>query len=366
MSELEKAFELQQHLWADHYARFIERQAGLHPVPFSILRPLRVLGEHAQGDYRVPFATTERGLVAGVNRGCKVITASGGAVARVFRRGMTRAPGFRAQSVEDAVRTFRWVESKGTEMVMWPEARSEHVRLTNVNAELVGRYLYLRLKFECGDAMGGNSVTILSDRISRRFAAMHGIEYLTLSSNLCVDKKPGAVNVIAGRGFGVVAEVTVPEDVVRSMLRTAAERIEDLVLMKLHVGSGLAGAPFHHNCHAANVLAAVFVACGQDLAQIVESSSGFVLAQSQRGSLSVSLTLPCLEVGTVGGGTEFGPAHERLASLGCLPEPNRPGLGVAKFAELVAAVCLAGEISLLASLAEGSLANATSRLGRGT
>ena len=344
---------------------FIERQAKDHKIPLAYSSPISVNGEFAKGEYQIPLATTERGLVAGINRGCKAVTEAGGVVARIYKKGFTRAPGFQANNIEEAVGFYRWVIAYGNEVLSWPEAQSRHIHLIEVKPFIAGKNIFLRMRFDCGDSMGGNSVTILSDRISRRLAKERNIEYLTVSSNVCADKKPSAINVLDNRGFGVITGVLLSAGVITNILKTSADKLSRLSSVKHGIGSAFSGAPYHQNSHVANTLAAIYIACGQDVAQIVESSAGFFSIETLEANAAyATLTLPSLEVGVHGGGTEYETARYELDHLGCKVILGQTGRAAAIFAEIVASICLAAEISLLAVLAEGALAEVSARLGR--
>lgn len=344
---------------------FIERQVGAHSIPLSLSSPIVLHGEHVEGEIRVPLATTERGLVAAINRGCKVISRSGGATVFVYRTLMTRAPVFVGCSLSQTIQAYRFLEATADEIPEWDISRTRHFKLKRITGHLVDRFLFVRLVFETGDASGSNTVTILSDGIARRISDITGLTYLGVSGNLCADKKPAAINVIEGRGTGVIAEVTLPRAVLDEDLRVEKNLFLQLLQAKLQLGSSLAGAPFHQNAHVANALAAMFIPLGQDVAEIVESSSAYLVGSLQGDGLTLTLTLPCLEIGVVGGGTEYPPCRKNLASLGCSCVPESPGRGVARLAEIMAGVCLAGELSLLASIAEGTLSSVSATLGRG-
>ncbi|MBI5472463.1 MAG: 3-hydroxy-3-methylglutaryl-CoA reductase [Ignavibacteriae bacterium] len=344
---------------------FIERQKGVHPVPYSLSSPIVIHGENIDATVEVPLATTERGLVAGINRGCKAITLSGGSTTCVYRKSMTRAPVFAATNVKDAVRAFRKLQEIQLEINEWPEGQSKHVRLIESRPYILGQYIYLRLRFDVGDALGGNAVTILSDSIVRRVCKVTQTKCLGVSGNLCSDKKPAAINVLDGRGLGVIAEVILTSDILKHVLHVGVEPLLDLAVAKLQLGSSLAGAPYHQNAHVANSLAAMFIPFGQDVAEIVESSSATLVGSRVDEGVRFVLTLPCMELGVVGGGTDYKPCRENLDRLGCNPDETRRGYAVSRLGEIVASVCLAGEISLLSALAEGSFGSVSASIGRG-
>jgi len=345
--------------------RNIESPIGVGQIPMGIAGPLRVKGDYADGEHYIPLCTTEGALVASVNRGCSAITESGGARAKILRDYMARAPLFITPSIEHAYKLVQWVREHRKEIEEVFNSVDPYVKLVDVQPWIVGRNVWLRFTANTFDAMGMNGVTLASDRTGRfieenlKFARM-----VSLSGNLCVDKKPSAINWLLGRGKTVVAEALIKREVVMEKLKTTPEDAADVCMRKNLLGSGLAHA-YGLNAHVANIVAAIFIATGQDCAQVVESSMAITTAEvTSEGDLYVSVTIPSLEVGTVGGGTGLPTQREALAIMGCAGPGNPPGSNAKKFAEIVAAACLAGELSLLSALAAGHLAQAHARLGR--
>ncbi|MHC1600998.1 MAG: hydroxymethylglutaryl-CoA reductase (NADPH) [Candidatus Nezhaarchaeales archaeon] len=345
--------------------RNIENPIGVGQIPMGIAGPLRVKGDYANGDFYIPLCTTEGALVASVNRGCSAITESGGARAKIIRDYMARAPLFITPSIEHAYKLVQWVREHKKEIEDVFNSVDPFVKLIDVQPWIVGRNVWLRFMANTFDAMGMNGVTLACDKTGRfieenvKFARM-----ISLSGNLCVDKKPSAINWLLGRGKTVVAEATIKREVVMEKLKTTPEDAADVCLRKNLLGSGLAHA-YGLNAHVANIVAAIFIATGQDCAQVVESSMAITTAEvTPEGDLYVSITMPSLEVGTIGGGTGLPTQREALAIMGCAGPGDPPGSNVKKFAEIVASACLAGEVSLLSALAAGHLAQAHARLGR--
>jgi len=240
------------------------------------------------------------------------------------------------------------------------------LKLINIQPWIIGRNVWLRFEAQTGDAMGMNMVTIATERacnyITENFKEA---KLVALSGNLCTDKKPGAINWLLGRGKTVLAEVTVPREIVKEKLKTTPEEAQEVAFKKNILASAFAHS-YGLNAHIANIIAAVFLATGQDAAQITESSMGISYAEvNEEGNLYVSVYLPSLEIGTVGGGTGLPTQKESLRILGCEGGGKESGENAKKFAEIIAATVLAGEISLLAALAAGHLAKAHIRLGKG-
>ncbi|NYB52517.1 MAG: hydroxymethylglutaryl-CoA reductase (NADPH) [Methanobacteriaceae archaeon] len=340
--------------------RNIENPIGTVQIPLGLAGPLKVNGEHAQGDFFIPLATSEGALVASVNRGCSVTQAVGGATVRIIDDKMTRAPVIRASSVSGALEIKEWIERHFIELKEASESTTSHGRLLKIDPiVVVGRYVYPRFTFSTGDSMGMNMVTIATEKALEILTRETGAHVVALSSNLCVDKKPSALNLIEGRGKTVVAEIVIPGEVVEEKLKTNVQSIVEVNLAKNMIGSAVSGS-MGFNAHYANMIGALFLATGQDEAHIVEGSLGITTAEEENGNLYFSVTLPDLPLATVGGGTRLETARECLEIMGVYGGGN-----VSKFAEIVGATVLAGELSLMGALAAGHLARAHKELGRG-
>lgn len=348
------------------YGYNIENAIGAIQIPVGIVGPLRVNGEYAKGDFYVPLATTEGALVASVNRGAKAVTASGGAYVKVLRDGMTRAPLIWTPSVYEAYRFIEWVKANVEVLRGKVSEVTRHGRLIEIQPFIVGNLVWLRLVYSTGDAMGMNMATIASDRICSYIEENYdgNARCISLSGNMCTDKKPAFINRLLGRGKYVVAEALIDRSVAEGVLKAKIELIHYINQAKNLLGSAVAGSA-SFNAHYANIIAAIFIATGQDVAQVVESSMGFTWTELRDDKLYISVTLPSLEVGTVGGGTRLPTQREALSIMGVAGGSNPPGLNALKFAEIVAATVLAGELNLLAALASGHLAKAHEKLGRG-
>ncbi|MEM0369483.1 MAG: hydroxymethylglutaryl-CoA reductase (NADPH) [Pyrobaculum sp.] len=343
--------------------RNIENVIGAVQIPVGIAGPLLVRGDYARGEFYVPLATTEGALVASVNRGAKLVTESGGARAKVLKDNMTRAPLFRLPSIVDAVEFTQWVFQNFEEIKKVAESTTRFGKLREIQPFIVGNYVWLRFLFSTGDAMGMNMVTIASDAVAKYIAEKFPrARLVALSGNLCVDKKANAVNFILGRGKTVVAEALINREILKNM-DTTPEAVHEVNVGKNLVGSALAHS-YGFNAHFANIIAAIFIATGQDVAQVVESSMGIVTTEPREEGLYISVYLPSLEVGTVGGGTGLPTQKEALGLLGVAGPGDPPGVNALKFAEIVASTVLAGELNLLVALARNELASAHERLGR--
>ncbi len=346
--------------------RNIENPIGAAQIPIGVAGPLKINGEHAVGEYYVPLATTEGALVASVSRGCKAITLSGGAHAYVLSDHMTRAPLFRLPNAARAIEFIDWIKENFDRIKEVAESGTRHGRLIDITPFMIGNNVWLRFKFKTGDAMGMNMVTIATDRACRYIIEnFTDADLIALSGNMCTDKKPTYINILMGRGKTVVAEAVLKKDVVENTLKTTVDEMINVNIRKNMLGTSYAGG-LGANAHAANIVAAIFIATGQDVAQVVESSIAYTwMEKTGEGDLYASVTLPSLEVGTVGGGTRLPTQFEALKLLGVAGSGDPPGSNAVKFAEIVASTVLAGEINLVAAIAAGHLARAHERLGRG-
>jgi len=348
---------------ADDVDSNVENLAGGTQLPLGIAGPLAVDGGSADGEHYLPMATTEGALVASVNRGCSAITAAGGANARVTKVGMTRAPVFRVADVTEGAEVAEWVEDNFDALREAAEGTTSHGELTEVTPYVVGDSVFLRFAYDTKDAMGMNMATIATEAAADVVEAETPAELVALSGNLCSDKKPAAINAVEGRGRTVTADVTIPREVVEERFDTTPEAIEEANTRKNLVGSAKAGS-LGFNAHAANTVAAVFLATGQDAAQVVEGSNAITTVEDRGDELYASVNLASLEVGTVGGGTKLPTQREALDVLGVRGGGDPAGSNADALAEIIAAGALAGELSLLAALASRHLSSAHAELGR--
>jgi hydroxymethylglutaryl-CoA reductase (NADPH) len=346
--------------------RNCENFIGATQIPVGIVGPVSVRGEEIDGEVFVPLATSEAALVASTNRGCSAIRKAGGATVRIEDVGMTRAPVFRTAGIDETRRFVAWVEEHEEELRRVTEQTSEYLKLLDIRPYTFGTTIFLRFRFTSGDAMGMNMATIACDRVVRQLIEPQtGIECVALSGNYCVDKKPAAINFHEGRGKRVFAEVLLTPEVLEKTLKTSAEGLLEVQYRKNLLGS-IASGSAGFNAHFANVLAAFFIATGQDLAHVVEGSMGVTCVEAREGgSVYVSIYLPAVPLGAVGGGTALDTQSEALAMMGIEPDPERPGRAAHRLAEILGSTVLAGELSLLSAFTSNDLARAHERLGRG-
>ncbi|EMA04989.1 hydroxymethylglutaryl-CoA reductase (NADPH) [Haloferax denitrificans] len=341
----------------------IENMVGAIQVPMGVAGPVSVDGGSVAGEKYLPLATTEGALLASVNRGCSVINSAGGATARVLKSGMTRAPVFRVADVAEAEALVSWTRDNFAALKEAAEETTNHGELLDVTPYVVGNSVYLRFRYDTKDAMGMNMATIATEAACGVVEDETAASLVALSGNLCSDKKPAAINAVEGRGRSVTADVRIPREVVEERLHTTPEAVAELNTRKNLVGSAKA-ASLGFNAHVANVVAAMFLATGQDEAQVVEGSNAITTAEVQDGDLYVSVSIASLEVGTVGGGTKLPTQSEGLDVLGVSGGGDPAGSNADALAECIAVGSLAGELSLLSALASRHLSSAHAELGR--
>lgn len=340
-----------------------ENMIGTIQVPVGVAGPITIHGEYAEGSYYLPLATTEGALIASVNRGCSLISAAGGTEVRILKDGMTRAPVFAADSIIHAKTICDWVMNHQDEIRAEAEATTRFGKLTSIDVTTGGTSVFVRMAFFTGDAMGMNMVTIASAKAADLISQKTGARLIALSGNWCTDKKPASINVVMGRGKTVSAGILLTNELIERVLKTTASSLLEVNARKNLVGSARAGS-LGFNAHAANIIAAMFIACGQDPAHVVEGSLCITTVDSAPDGVYVSVTLPALPVGTVGGGTGIDTQAESLRMLDVLGSGTPPGSNAKKLAEIIASGVLAGELSLLGALAAQHLARAHSTLGR--
>ena len=342
----------------------IENVIGSVSLPLGIAGPLTVNGSYASGSFYVPLATTEGALVASINRGCKLLSESGGVMTSLEDNGITRAPLFEAKDLATARQLREWIGNHEAELARSAESTSSHLEWLGVDAHQAGRLVWLRLRFSSGEAMGMNMATIAAQAVSDVVCRQNNVQLLALSGNLCVDKKPSYQNVVAGRGFNVQAEARISANLLQEVLQTDYRKMARIATAKNWYGGGLSGS-IGANAQAANVVAAVFMATGQDGGHIVDSSTCFTVCEVEDDGLYVSVSLPNVLVGSVGGGTGL---IQQQTARHLMTKDVKGGASSnterKRMAEILAAAVLAGELSLLGALSASQLASAHRKLGR--
>jgi hydroxymethylglutaryl-CoA reductase (NADPH) len=337
----------------------IENFFGVAQVPIGLAGPLLVNGEHAQGEFFVPLATTEGTLVASYNRGMKLCRDAGGATTTVIDDRMQRAPVFTLPSAREA-RAFRtWLDDHFTDIAAAAEATTSSGKLIEIQKFSVSKLLYTRFNFTTGDAAGQNMTG------KATFAACAWIKqnypgelHFLLEGQFATDKKTSVVNMLHTRGKRVVAEITLPADLVADQMHVTTDKL--FAARQRSLMGSIMSVTNNNGSHSANGLTAMFIATGQDVANIAESSAMYGFTELlPNGDMYASVTLPALIIATYGGGTGLATQRECLEMLGCY------GAGkVHKLAEIMAATVLAGELSLASAVVAEEWVQAHDDLGR--
>jgi len=334
-----------------------ENLVGYSQVPVGLAGPMRVLGAAGAYEVYVPLATNEGAMVASYSRGMGVARAAGGVRARVVKDGLSQHPVLVFGSVDEALAAREAVAASFDELAAIASEGTRHGRLESAVGEVVGRRLIVRLVFHTADAIGINMAARATDAIARSLAERTGASECHVHGQ-DVEKRANQRAMVEGRGRSVVAEVTLPADLVRAKLRCEPS---DLVAIANTYAVGYAGLGTQNwTVQSANGLTALMIACGQDAAYVTESATGWLeFAVVEDGALYASVHLPSLLLGTVGGGSGKGTAAECLAILGA------SGAGkVERLAEVAGAMVLCGDLSLMASFVAGDFVSAHERLGR--
>jgi len=337
----------------------IENFTGVAQIPIGFAGPLTVNGEYAKGDFIIPMATTEGTLVASYNRGIKVLNLSGGVRCTVSDDRMQRAPVFVFDSAREA-RDFRnWVEENMSAIRRSAEATSSIAKLLDIDIFLSNKFAFLRFNYATGDAAGQNMVGRATfAACSWMLEQLDTVRSFYLESNLATDKKHSQINLMRTRGKRVTAEVTIPRDVLVQHMRVEPETLNYHAGIA-NVGAMLSGAN-NNGAHSPNGITAMFIATGQDVANVSESCSGIVYTEvTSSGDLYISITIPSLIVATFGGGTGLPTQRECLEILGCSGRDK-----VKKLAEIIGGVVLAGEISLASAISSLDWVSSHEKYGR--
>lgn len=355
--EIADAASLSHH---EIFGRNIENFIGTVKLPVGLAGPLRVNGIAAHGDFYVPLATTEAALVASYHRGASVVTLAGGCTTLILNEGVGRAPAFAFESLHEVGTFVQWCLTHLEELRSAADATSRYGRLKDIRYTIEGNHVYLLVEFTTGDASGQNIVTIATQALCDYITAHCPTKprYFFVESNMSGDKKASAQSFQSVRGRKISAEVRLSRKIVERHLHSTPEKMVDYWRMSALGGvlSGTIGVQGHY----ANGLTALFIACGQDAACVSEAAVGVTRFEvDSDGGLYAAVTLPNLIVGTVGGGT--GLPSQRA----CLEVLGLAGSGHARaFAEVCAALALAGELSIIAALSAGHFTRAHVKLAR--
>ena len=337
----------------------IESFIGVAQVPIGIAGPLLVNGEHAQGEFYVPMATTEGTLVASYNRGMKLVHSCGGVMTTIVDEAMQRAPVFVFDNAREARDFCLWQRDHYAEIKEVADKTSSVGRLRNIEHYAAGKLLFLRFNYTTGDAAGQNMVGKATFAACEWLKANYpAIRHYTLSGNIDTDKKSSFINSLHTRGKRVIAEASIPGDLIANIAKfPPGELLRQRNIS--NTGAMLAGSS-NNGMHSANGITAIFIATGQDAANVAESSPALVYAdQLPDNSYYFSITIPSLIVGTYGGGTALATQRECLEIIDCY------GAGkVGKLAEIVAATVLCGELSLLSAIMAKEWVSSHEKMGR--
>lgn len=330
-----------------------ENVIGCISIPLGVAGPIKLRGHK---ESYIPLATTEGALVASVQRGTKAINAEGGVDVFAYKTGATRGPVFFTGSIKNGVRLANWLGKQKPKIKKIIESTSSHLTFKKMDIKIVGQHLFIRFQCDTDQAMGMNMITIGVQKAVSYITAKTNNDCIAIAGNYDIDKKPAWLNMIKSKGFEVCADVVLTEKTLKSVLKTSRTKLFNTWLAKCMIGSAMSGS-LGFNAHYANIVSAFFAATGQDLAHTVEGSIGITTMHlNENKTLTVSIYIPSVMLGTVGGGTNLKTQSEARS------------ITKTKTAEELACILggavLAGELSLLASLSEGSLAAAHKKLGR--
>ena len=322
----------------------IENFIGVCQIPLGILGPLKVNGKYANDIFYVPFATTEGAVLTTYQRGAIAITKSGGAKTSIRKDENHLDPVFMLRDLDDAENFVKWTTDNFDLLSKKVEEVTGHGRLLAITPYIIGKMVALRVSYYTQDAMGANMIGIATDQVCKFISTQYKIERYLLRSNLSSEKKASGVNMLIGYGKELLVEAILPRKVVNRHLNSSPEEIHNAwhawTLGSVH--ANMIGG----NAHFANGLAAIFIACGQDAAHISNASVGITIFDiTNAGDLYAAVKLPNILVGTVGGGTALSTQRECLEIIGCYGQGKSK-----KFAEIIAATLLAGEIGICAGI----------------
>ncbi len=338
----------------------IENFSGVAQVPIGFAGPLKILGEFAQGNFYIPMATTEGTLVASYNRGMKLLHEAGGVICTVLDDSMQRAPIFVFENARFSKVFGQWITDNFTQIKAKAEETTNSGKLIDIEQYTVGKLRWLRFNYTTGDAAGQNMVTKATHHACHWMLerGIEGLEHFSMAANLDTDKKHSQINTLQTRGKRVVAEATIPNDLMTKIMHTSGKAMFRQRQLS-NMGTLLAGAN-NNGAHSANGLTALFIATGQDVANIAESSAALTYSElKENGDYYWSVTIPSLIVATHGGGTGLPTQRECLEMLGCFGKDK-----VNKLAEIMAAVALAGEVSLGSAIVANEWVSSHEQFGR--
>jgi hydroxymethylglutaryl-CoA reductase (NADPH) len=337
----------------------VENFIGVAQVPIGLAGPVLVNGEHAKGEFYVPMATSEGTLVASYNRGMRLLREAGGVTVSVVDDAMQRAPVFIFENARQAREFGKWVDENFHTIKEMAEKTTQSGKLRNIEKYPAARMMYLRFNFTTGDAAGQNMVSKATYFACEWIKSQYpDIRQYMLSGAMDTDKKHSQLNTLHTRGKRVIAEATIPNDLLQSLMGVSAQTLYKMRAIS-QVGNFMAGST-NTGAHSANGITALFMATGQDVANVAESSAAVTFADiNENGDYYIAITIPSLIVATHGGGTGLATQKECLEIMDCVGKGN-----VYKLAEIIGATVLAGELSLGAAVLAGDWVSSHDALGR--
>ena len=342
------------------YKGLVENQVGYIGLPLSIAGPLHIKGTYANGDFHVPLCTLEGTLSLSMTRGLYLTYQAGGITSRHIKQELSRSPVFVFETLSEAYDFLPWLEAHTDKIRAAAESTTRHGKLLSIEKHPIHNRVIMEFKYNTAEAAGQNMVTMATDAACRwireNYQSKNPFRHL-VESNFCCDKNPAQKTILHGRGHHVISSCTVPNALLKKLLRVD---VDDIVrcINDLHLGSQLAGV-VGLNLHTSNALAALYLALGQDVACVAENCVGIGTYEKIRGDLFVTLSMPSITVGTVGGATRLTQQHRNLELLGCTGEN-----GSRKLAEIICASALALEISLAGAIVSNEFARAHAQFGR--
>ena len=326
-------------------------------IPTKFISGLKMIYLGEENNISFPLSTYETPLFASVARGVRV-SKQHPILANVVSSCMTRSVIFECKTSYDCIKLSHLLDVEKQKYFQTFQRiisqTSSHCLIKDCTTHIVGNLLYLRLSFDTGEASGHNMTTIASNEIAKWIVENSGInvDYVSNSGNTCCDKKVSAINSIIGRGKHVIAEATISRDSCKRILRTTPEKIVELNTQKNMLGSMIAGSICSGNAHYANMLSAIYLPLGQDIANIVEGSQGITYCKlDNNGELYFSVNLPNIICGAIGNGKNIDFVRKNLHLMGCLDDDYKPTHQASKkMSAIIASIVLCGELSLLSAL----------------
>jgi len=344
---------------SETYTANIENYIGTVKIPLGVVGPIRIHGTHASGDYFAPLATTEAALVASYARGAELTNAVGGIHTALLSDGVMRGPAFIFNNILESGKFVQWVAENAQSLKETAQSTTQHGKLVSIDPFIDSDTVFLLCRYETGDASGQNMVTVATQAMCEYICDTCPIRpvHWFIEANFSGDKKATFLGLHAGRGRKVTASVEIPHKFIKRYLHTDTKTLLKYC-RTANLGAMLSGQ-FGVQAHYANALAAFYIATGQDAACVSESAVGFTRIEPCEAGIFASVTLPNILVGTIGGGTGLPSQAASLSITGL------QGQGQAKaLAELVAALCLCGELSILGAISAGHFTRAHKKLAR--